>query len=250
MYYMKKSICAILVVIILTLSFSSCLSDKLTETNSQHILLEACVRYSVPGFYKEDTKGPPSPKVVETDDYGRILVAYEGYNKLTETDECVYVICQKYENSTVYFYEDINYEWIGKETTDIEGFKKDNDWNKEIDESKLSKRKVNINTTNQLVKNSVFSGSPSSPDYRSREKLLQSLLENCSIESELIIVREFCDWDEKDWELYICILDNGDKYFFVTDLEYNTYAAKIEDPYDTSDTVHSLKEQCGWHYGT
>jgi hypothetical protein len=196
-------------------------------------------------------KGLPSVNVIETDDYGRTLVSYEGYNEFTEKDECVYVICQKYENSTVYFYEDINYEWIGKETTDIEGFKNNNDWGKYfINESKLSGRKIHVSFDMKLVNDSPFSNNPSSSKSFSNEKYRKSLSDNCGIEWDSIVSGVDCDWDGNDQVLNVYCLDNGDKYFVITDIEYNTYAAKIEDPYNTHETVRALKEQSGWHYGT
>ena len=116
---MKKLFCLFLTVVFL-LSFTSC--EKLLETNAPHLLQPACVYYSVPGFYQLDLKGVQT-EVIETDDYGRTLLYQKKHSRLTDKEEGVYVICQKQSNSTVYFYEDINYAWEN-ESLDLEKLKK------------------------------------------------------------------------------------------------------------------------------
>ena len=152
---MKKIFCSFLMVIFILFQLVSCQSEKLLQTNSDHLLLTACVYYSVPGFYQSDLKGA-SADIVETDDYGRTLVYFEGYNWLTNKNECVYVICQKYSNSTIYFYENNNYTWMHESITDIDNLKKENDWNSNIDESKFSSRRINVSFDLHLVNDSPF----------------------------------------------------------------------------------------------
>ena len=53
---MRKTLCLFLIVIFIP-HLTACQSDKLLQTDSPHLLLTACVYYSVPGFYQSDLKG-------------------------------------------------------------------------------------------------------------------------------------------------------------------------------------------------
>ena len=240
---MKKFICLVLVIVMLLLFLTSCVFDALLKVDSPFLLLTACVRYSVPGFYQSDLKGADTETdVVEVDDYGRTLICYTGYNFLTDKNECVYVICQKHSNSIVYFYENVNYTWAGESTTDLENFKKKNDWNCAINESKLSSRKVYVSFDLCLVKNSPFS-------KISDEDFYLSLSENCGIAQDMIYSVKYCDWDGQNRVLYLIRLENGEQLFCVVDTEYNTFTVEIENSNDFYAELYDLKHKSGWHYG-
>lgn len=240
---MKKSLLSmmVIVIIIIPLLFSSCATDELLKTNSTSILLQACVYYSVPGFYVADLKGT-SPEILEVDAYGRTLVSLEKYNWLSGKNELVYVICQKYEKSSVYFYEDVNYLFDGEDNSDLSRLKSMNDWNCQIDESKFSKREVRISFDLFLVKDSIF------PEV-STENFYNSLSKTSTITQEEVANIQKCDWDGKDHMLYVIFLNSGEKYFCIFDKKYNTYCRKIESNNYYLETLQSIKAESGWYYG-
>ena len=236
---MKKIICFIVLVSLLILVLSSCKSEDLLKVDSPHLLQEACVFYSVPGYYTYDLKGV-SVDVIETDDYGRTLLYFEGYNCLLNDNASVYVICQKCEDSTVYFYEDINYMWA--ENSDLDKLKEINDWNHELNTSKLSAREIRVSLDSCLLKRSAL------PDDYSGEKFYKSLNKLCGIQKDNVAFVEYCDSDGQAQDLCIIGLHNGEKYFCIRDNEYNVYVAKIDDTKNFVDTLRKLKSESGWHY--
>ena len=239
---MKKLICSFLIVVIIICPLASCTSESLLKTNSSHLLLQACVHYSVPGFYQSDLKGN-SADVVEVDDFGRTLVSFEGYNRFTDKDECVYVICQAYSDSTIYFYEDANYAWMSEPTFNLDDLKKENDWNCELNMLKCSARPIRVSFDLNLVKDFTF------PDFSSN-RFYYSLSITYGISKDSIASAINCDWDGHGHLLYALRLNNGEAYFCIVDTEYNTYAAGIESFYDCKDVIRQLKSDSNWHYGS
>ena len=238
---MKRLFCVVIIIIMFLFPLTSCKAESLLKTNSPHLLLTACVYYSVPGFYQFDLKGNCA-EVVDVDDYGRTLVSFEGYNWLTGKQEIVYVVCQKYNDSTIYFYEDSNYTWSSKSIVNLETLKKENDWNSVIDESKFSARRINVSFDLCLVNDSPFL------DF-SNERFYLSLSEICDISRETVASVAYCDWDGQNQALYLIVLNNDEKLFCIVDVEYNIFTAKIDDPYNFSDAMRSLKQKSNWFYG-
>jgi len=91
--------------------------------------------------------------LLEEDGYGRKLYSYESaadgmYNVLSDYTAEVnksmyfYIICQKKTNSAVYCYEDVCYVYtpsLEADNTDrISELKRDNDWNLELNEEKMT----------------------------------------------------------------------------------------------------------------
>lgn len=238
---MRKTLCLFLIVIFIP-HLTACQSDKLLQTDSPHLLLTACVYYSVPGFYQSDLKGVRAG-VVEVDDYGRTLVCFERHNYLTDKNECVYVICQRYSDSTIYFYENINYTWVSESIVDLENLKKLNDWNSEINESKFSFRRINVSFDLCLVNDRPFSSF-------STDKFYLSLLDNHAITRDSVVSVTYCDWDNKNQVLYLLNLNDEEKYFCIVDEEYNTFVTKIENEYDLANEIIDLKHQSNWSCGS
>lgn len=238
---MKKWICLIAIVSILALLLSSCNPEDLLKVDAPFMLQITCVCYSVPGYFQHDIKGF-NVDVIETDDYGRTLIYFEGYNWLLNDNASVYVICQKCEDSTIYFYEDINYSWA--ENADLEKLKEMNDWNHEINNSKLSARKIRVSLDLCLLDQSPL------PDDYSSSKFYQSLSELYGIHRDDIVSLDYCGSDCKTQELCIIGLYNDEKYFCIRDTEYNVYIAKIDDTTNLVDTIRALKSASGWHYGS
>ena len=239
---MHKILSLLLIIVLTLLLFTACNPNKLLETNSPHLLSTACAYYSVPGFFEPDVKGV-NQEFVETDNFGRNLIYIKKYNEISKTSESAYVIIQKYENSVVYFYENINYMFINDTNKTLDDLKKANDWNSALNESKLSSRKVLV-SFDMFLEDYYPSHSLSSDD-------LFSSLEKYSIKKDSVTEWFFCDWNNKNQVLFFMKLDNEEKYFFIWDIVSNdTFITKFEDLYNCSNELINLKSQSGWLYGS
>ena len=183
------------------------------------------------GIYGHTSNGEisydPEISVIETDDYGRTLFFYsESYG--TEPDcSMAFVIMQASDSKYVYYYQDTCYLpffatdgefWHGRANGDtylqamelsqelIEVLKEQNDWNRELDESKFTKSKISIKKPEdkssisegnlglkiyQHARNNGYSGSDSYP--------------SCNI--------EYCNTDQTGGELYYvsCLFGDVDE---------------------------------------
>ncbi len=112
---------------------------------SDDIKLKICGSYGVPGMFQPDVKGGEAVcNVLETDSYGRILFEYTATSMISHKKETALVVCQKHDDNFVYYYEDRCY-YLGDSSEEaILALKTKNDWNKELNHSKLSKREVNV----------------------------------------------------------------------------------------------------------
>ena len=79
---------------------------------SEAIKLQLCGAHAVPGMYNSDMKSG-GINILDTDSEGRILFEYSARDVIggehLEEYRTVLVICQKYDDDYVYFYEDICY---------------------------------------------------------------------------------------------------------------------------------------------
>ena len=238
---MHKILSLLLIIFLTLLLFTACNPNKLLEVNSPHTLSTVCVYYSVPGFF-EQKLDYYNDDIIETDNFGRDLVYVKRYNFITQTPESAYVIIQKYGNSVVYFYENINYMFINDTNKTLDDLKKANDWNSALNESKLSSRKVLVSFDHFLVDYYP----PQSIDYNDS---YLSLEKHYSIKKDSITELYYCDWDNKNQILYFIRLDNEEEYFVIWDIENNnTFIAKVIDLYSCSNELINLKSQSGWSY--
>jgi hypothetical protein len=90
-------------------------------------------------------------KLVEEDSYGRILFSYyeDSYYDEGWPNSFSYLICQKSDETYVYYYADYNFiskAWNGLDTPfsskEIEELKTKNDWNKEFSDKELTKLEI------------------------------------------------------------------------------------------------------------
>ena len=118
--------------------------------------------YSLPeirgysGTSPEPTYYDPSIKIVEEDEYGRILFAY---NEIYMDEKIYLLIMQKTDDKFAYYYQDINYligngkmfEYEndfdaaidnGFSNSEMEELKELNDWGREFDETKFIKVEI------------------------------------------------------------------------------------------------------------
>lgn len=110
---------------------------------SEKIVLTVCGSFAVPGMFCFDTKdGTSSCNVLERDSFGRILFEYTAESIITDEKETAWVICQKYDDDYIYYYEDMCY-YLGDSSEEaILELKTKNDWNEEMNASELSKREI------------------------------------------------------------------------------------------------------------
>ena len=129
----------ILLIFLFTISFSSCF----LHNSNEYLLI--CGAYAVPGMFYPDLKGSEaSCKVIETDDYGRTLFLYSAPSVISDKNETVAVICQKNTKESVYFYPDYCFDITKNSVDDFSKLKEKNDWNKPLNESKMSFRKKKV----------------------------------------------------------------------------------------------------------
>ncbi len=141
----------IVFILIFPLILSSCCFDN------NIIGLYVCGAYAVPGTFYPDIKGTEvSYEILENDQYGRIMFSYSAPNLITEQNETVVVICQKLTKDSVYFYEDICYEFDENEDMDFQVLKDRNDWNKPLDIGKMTNRNNKVSLDNVIIAKSVF----------------------------------------------------------------------------------------------
>ena len=152
MYYMKKSVVILALLFILILS--GCRQHNSYAT-SESFVLSVCGSYSVPGMFCFDLKGDSFKcEVLETDSKGRILFLYTTESIITNEQEQAVVVCQKYDENYVYFYEDQSYIMTDFSSEQIERLKRQNDWDQQFDEQKMSKRPITVSLDLTVVVNS------------------------------------------------------------------------------------------------
>ena len=141
--------------------------------------------------------------IVEEDEYGRILYEVPVSGVMTSEKECqnmcVYLVCQKYDENTVWYYDSecmVISKQLGLNVRkELNKLKKNNDWETEIDISKCTSRKV---MSSYFEKNVEFDES----------KLEGLLFENME---EKTVVYDVCDKDQ-----------NGRMLVFVREKSYDS----------------------------
>ena len=108
---------------------------------SEDIKLLIASSYAVPGV-NDEIKGE-SCSIIEEDKFGRILFSREYICDIAGDEKKAIMICQKYTDDCVYFYEDICYMRNDISDEKIATLKKLNDWNLPLDYGKMSSRKFN-----------------------------------------------------------------------------------------------------------
>ncbi|MBR6800898.1 MAG: hypothetical protein IKM61_04025 [Eubacteriaceae bacterium] len=207
---------------------------------SAELEMKVCGSYAVTGMFCEDLKGNEYKcKIMETDDYGRVLFSYSGYNIITGKDETATVICQKSGSGYVYYYEDICYVYQASEA-DIPALKEDNDWNKDLQYDKMTKRSSEI-TFDLCI------STPAKPDY---ERALQSLCTHFDINESDISDLSLIDVGSGDREMYfLSVSRNGvtEKYCLIINADYEISYITIQEGEPLKDGIMRLKSGAGWY---
>ena len=235
-----KKIILVIMLLVLSLSLSACYNSAPDE-DSIYGLLSA---YCVPGMFNDgELRGKVEDKVLERDDYGRVLYQYNAYNNLTEQNEYAWVIGQKYDDDYVYFYEDICYITEDFSDSNVENLKSLNDWGKPLNESKMSRRKLEYYDTALKIH------TPTSLFYGD---VINALASNLNVERNSLNAY-FCDDNAQNQELYwvSVIIETGETkmYLAILDDKYNVVISELEDMDNTKNDIAEFKKSHGWKYG-
>ena len=227
-----QKIIALATSIIITLLLGGCTGV------SEDMQLAVCGSYAVPGMFCHDLKGGTfSCRVQERDNQGRILFLYEAQNIITDQTESVYVICQKLDANYVYFYEDICYTLETNENSDVDLLKLANDWNRPLEQKRMSKRKLQIS-------HDLFIMTDSKLQHNEIKAALCKELEITTSQIETLVN---LDVNQAGQELFLLTVDNGCtmvSYYVITDLDLDVRCTLAEQT-----SLFAFKQSSNWIYG-
>ncbi len=194
-------------------------------------------------------------RIVEQDAFGRTLYEYRSgaYLPNQNSDLVSLIICQKSSDSYAYYYED--YSYISRLDVDddfseaqIDAFKTANDWNRPIDNSKLSS--VCYDGENHRDAYAKLREIPK--EFTERVALAISEYENIQISAEDIYTPyKDAQVTSLGDRLYIaeCGRENESRYYLVMYNERTETSVTALKPLDFSlscqDTIHAMKESVG-----
>ena len=220
---------------VLMLLLSSC-EKKINEHE-----LALCGSYGVPGMFCYDLKGENySCSILEQDEYGRILYEYTTASVISGESETAIVICQKIDPDYVYFYEDICYDVSDNVNQDTSTLKAANDWNKSLNNSKMSRRKNSVSLDLVIERDSLL-------NYRT---VRSSTCEAFGIVEDQI--KELCIMDE-DYngnELYFLRVSQNQSYFLLINSNYEIALLEIDSIQSAYSNITAFKKDNGWVYGS
>ncbi|MBE6715808.1 MAG: hypothetical protein E7573_02700 [Ruminococcaceae bacterium] len=141
----------IIVIILLCIILNGCTEEIKTEDYPNLLI---CGAYAVPGIFYPDLKGSETDyKIIETDSFDRVLFEFITPCFITGETESVFVICQKADSDYVYFYEDVCFSFDTYNDLTVNLLKEANDWNKELNVDKMTKRPIIISFDGFIMSN-------------------------------------------------------------------------------------------------
>ena len=232
---MKRLILVLLLCLTIVL-FASC------SERSEFFDLAICGSYAVPGMYCDNLKGNSvSCTVIERDSYGRILFEYKTKSRITMQEEKAYVICQKYDSDYVYFYEDEGYSFANDYDNDIMNLKENNDWNKQFNEAKMSRRSNKTTFDLQIAEGTNLE--------------LSEIMELCArklqVDSSEIELCGFVDRDSSGKELLLISKSNNQSqmYFALFNIDNTVAILEISNHTVSKSQLAKFKCENNWIYG-
>ena len=234
-----------------------------------NLLLPTSYRGEYPALYTEavnsllaikgyHSHGDALLEPVEEDSFGRVLFYYyeDSYNDIYSFS---YLICQKIDETYVYYYPDYNFilkEWNGVgipfSDEEIEDFKNKNDWGKEIKEKELIKYEITRKKKEPEVKTKrkdfdmlfqkiakehgrIGDGTMLDPSvYYLTSDLYGRTLYYASAYHK--------DVSKEDMLFNLAIIFNPDGSY-----DENTCVVELIDLYNYQDTLKEIKELNGWN---
>jgi hypothetical protein len=185
-------------------------------------------------------------EILEQDTKGRVMFSFN--SKVTSIDDTTGVysimICQKTQGEYTYYYPDFNFivahnkEEITED--EIAALKNRNDWNKDIDESKMTKVKITWSKTKDN-----YSGSKKTKIFKDQKKV--------DFANEYIEFASLGTDKNKRWLYFVRILDNNNSYkrsyvlILNNDNSYEpSYLQQIDDLWNYQDQLKAFKELNNW----
>ncbi len=217
------------------------LTGCITRPVAQSRALAVCGSYAVPGMLCNDLKGGTYDcSVLDTDSEGRILFSYTTLNTITDKKETVLIICQSAGSKYVYFYEDICYFMGDPSDSAIETLKKQNDWDCDLDFSKMTRRANNISFDHVLITEDEL-------DYR---KIRTACCRAFEIQESQIKDLYILDYNENQQAMYILELEEGndsERYCVVVNEFYEVCYISINDIDTFYSEIAGFKQESGWN---
>ena len=235
----RLRIVPLIILVLLAISAGGCLR---TYTHDK-VEMVTEIFHAIPDLDNHDLNSIRC-EVIETDKHGRRLFAF------TNGDLRGYCILQRTDDSYAYYYDNVSFRLEDKRLSvliddydpdDLKELKGKNDWDKELDESKMVK-KIFVKAT-ELVRSRepIF-------DQKTVNKLVSKSLEGKDTTS---FYSSFCDYSQTGQELfYIKKYANGNEYLLILNSD-GTYdpengLVKIDDWDNINSLLAEIKENNGW----
>ena len=142
----KKLVAVGIAIFLINCSLTGC---RFTGYKGEHPALYTEAVNSLLGMRGYHSHGDSIIKIIDEDSFGRILFSYYDDSYFYGKISLHYLICQKIDETYVYYYPDYNFivnEWnqldVPFSEKEIEDLKNKNDWDKELDEEKFIKNEV------------------------------------------------------------------------------------------------------------
>lgn len=220
-------ICAFLCV------FTSCFKN-----DNRTAAIQKCWAF-IPGTcHKEDIVS--ELEVLECDIYGRMLIKCNTYFFPTNQVEQLYVIGQKYDDCGIYIYEDVNYIILSYDN-DIDNLKLLNDWDKPLDDSKMSYKMATVEKYWQIIK--------TQPTNVISEYVTNAFVEEMGISNDSIaeMLEVDIDANGKRLNMYAIGSTSRDVYAVICDDNCNIWYSKIEVDENYQESISNLKNNANWY---
>lgn len=250
---MKRVFILTSVLIYCAVLLSSCVSSLPVN---QHIALTVLKAY-VPTFPVDDSRSERD-KIIEEDDYGRVMLAYSSsYDIFYPANTVAIAIMQKYDKDNIY-YDDLFYiissdftvDFVDVSSPEIVSLKDQNDWNKPLDEEKMSSRKISLASDNTVVREDHEESNKEFEMFWDEvDEYIRKHFEYVGKKVEFML---FYDFDRKSKELYLAVdeISEGEYecYLVLRDVHGGFNVMKIVDLYNYQKDLADFKKANGWNY--
>lgn len=208
----------------------------------ESISLAVCASYSIPGMQSYDLKGrETNVRLLEADSEGRSLFEYTVLNRFTGEMETALAVCQRYTDTSVYYYEDVNFHLGDYSEDDVDDLKARNDWNQPYDDAKSTTRKIKVSF--DLVNMSY-----GELDSKKVSSAVSTELNSSDGEIEDLF---FFDMNGSEQSIYCLVTaDDASSYFWLAyvDDSYSVSLMRLDEDASLADQLRAFKESVGWVY--
>lgn len=231
---------------LLLISLCSCRRVPYPE---DHVMVVSQTSYAYPGGNAavHDSRS----EIIETDKYGRVLFAYNnGFGTYSVG------IRQKSDENYVYYYDNVSFlytdEYLLFTPEQIDSLKEANDWNQELNEEKMIKRKI-------VDKYSLSKDIDPVLDHKDQQRVFHdSIADNENISTTVFLVDESQTGQQlfQVWRRTIISKTDGYKYAHLDDYlmilnadgtyDPDNYLIEFDGTSQVSTKLAVIKERNGW----